>query len=419
MASRDEDSSRQRAQDDIANPFIAFRRFADEQMSNLMNGIFGLSTPFGAPSSSSDRKSQDYQAWLKEARASRQSLEREEQEAGRILDVYTKACRDSAQQELQKAFSDQDEPLSCPYRPADQEVSRQYENDSELSLASLRFHLPPTILATPVLGRQLSSVPIGYLLFSPYSPIQLEHHQALRNEGIHWREAFEDLLAVQNGEELSFACEHDELMSGAEWVRQMIAWNMRNNDLNNQIHRTSEALRRNPQILARFAAEQRSEDDVTEQEEYQVHEDDVDDDDDDDDEQLTELDLYTDCLGRNNASANEDYSKSHSQSLVRSFAHLQQDTTPINEPGSKPSILSTLTTTERTTLGDGTVHTKVVLKKRFSDGREESTETEHTQNPVPKPRYQPPTKYDKSQDGSQDSSEIVGSAKKSSGWFWS
>jgi hypothetical protein len=45
----------------------------------------------------------------------------------------------------------------------------------------------------------------------------------------------------------------------------------------------------------------------------------------------------------------------------------------------KPSILSTLTTTERTVASDGSITTKVVLKKRFADGREESSETVHTQ----------------------------------------
>lgn len=45
---------------------------------------------------------------------------------------------------------------------------------------------------------------------------------------------------------------------------------------------------------------------------------------------------------------------------------------------SKPSVLSTLTTTERRVRPDGTVTTRVVLKKRFADGSEESSETVHT-----------------------------------------
>ncbi|KAI4158466.1 MAG: hypothetical protein LQ342_007422 [Letrouitia transgressa] len=44
----------------------------------------------------------------------------------------------------------------------------------------------------------------------------------------------------------------------------------------------------------------------------------------------------------------------------------------------KPSILSQLTRTERTTSPDGTVVTKFVLKKKFSDGTEENKETVST-----------------------------------------
>ena len=37
-----------------------------------------------------------------------------------------------------------------------------------------------------------------------------------------------------------------------------------------------------------------------------------------------------------------------------------------------------MTTTERTTLPDGRVYSRMVLKKRFADGREESSETVQT-----------------------------------------
>lgn len=46
--------------------------------------------------------------------------------------------------------------------------------------------------------------------------------------------------------------------------------------------------------------------------------------------------------------------------------------------GKRPDVLSALTTTQTTRLPDGTVTTKVVLKKRFADGREESSESVHT-----------------------------------------
>jgi hypothetical protein len=80
------------------------------------------------------------------------------------------------------------------------------------------------------------------------------------------------------------------------------------------------------------------------------------------------------------------------------------------------SIVSTLTTTQRTTNADGSVHTKITLKKRFADGRETSTETEHTMHP---------SKTDTSRTGSVTHSKPVEAEikkalrEKKGGWFWS
>lgn len=83
----------------------------------------------------------------------------------------------------------------------------------------------------------------------------------------------------------------------------------------------------------------------------------------------------------------------------------------------KPSILSTLTTTERSVASDGSVTTKVVLKKRFSDGREESSETVHTQ----RGHEMHPWHLDRPRAASQAEMKDEGqeTGKKRSGWFWS
>ncbi|EKG18991.1 hypothetical protein MPH_03681 [Macrophomina phaseolina MS6] len=104
----------------------------------------------------------------------------------------------------------------------------------------------------------------------------------------------------------------------------------------------------------------------------------------------TELDMYERFLGD---------SSSHHQA-------------PSSSPGSRPSpseidvsaspILSTITTTERNVAADGTVTTKVTLKKRFADGREETSETVNT------------TRGD-----ANASPEANGPNKKTGGWFWS
>ncbi|KAJ4988608.1 hypothetical protein SVAN01_05899 [Stagonosporopsis vannaccii] len=77
-------------------------------------------------------------------------------------------------------------------------------------------------------------------------------------------------------------------------------------------------------------------------------------------------------------------------------------------------ILSTLTTTERTTAPDGTVTTKVVLKKRFADGTEQSSETVHTERGETMQQTEEPRKALQ-----QPSDSAKQQRDKGRGWFWS
>ena len=418
MSPTDEEKLPQRAQDDIANPFIAFRRFADDQMATLMNGIFGLSTLFTSSPSSSDAKVEDYQAWLQEARASRQVLEREAEEAGRIIDVYTKAFKDSARGDTQRTSQDDVETLRCPYRPAGQGVPQHQNDDTELVRPSFGLELPHTCIAAPLFGSQLFPMPLGYLLYSPYSPLQLEHHQALRNRGIPWREAFEDLVAVQRGVDISSELRDGNPLSNIDWVKGMIGLVANQRDLQNQFHNVTEALGRASDGSHCYEMKPQPETDVLERQESQVHENDSRDDDETD--QITEYDLYKYFLGTRGLSSDDECSSnSDAQTRPQPSAHPESKSARTNDTSSKPNVLATLTKTERTTLQDGTIHTKAVLKKRFSDGREECTETSHTQNPDPELRNQPPLKAVENHESSQGHSDPEDKAKKSKGWFWS
>lgn len=402
MASSDDGKINGRARgDDNINPFISFRRFADEQMSNLLAGIFGMSSRCSLG---------DYQAWLQEARRSHGNVGREVEEATRIMDIYTRAHEDSAHEELQGAIQDAENPLRCPYRPADQDEPKHKSDRSEGSLAALGVHLPSTILAAPVLGAQVSSVPISYLLYSPYSPVRLEEQRAFRDHEVHWREAFEDLLAVQNGEEITSECEQDARISNTDWVRRMIGLAMckRDQDKDEECCDVDrQALGIIPGRMVRFTATRQPVNDAYEGEDYQERET-------LDEESVTELDLYKHFLGKQ-----ETQPSAAASSKKPSSAYSEHDSNLAEREGKKPSILSTLTTTERTTLPDGTTHTKVVLKKRFSDGREESTETMSTQNPLPKPQYQPPTQVIGGQASSHSTPVLKHKEKKKVGWFWS
>ncbi|KAH7413594.1 hypothetical protein DE146DRAFT_783390 [Phaeosphaeria sp. MPI-PUGE-AT-0046c] len=89
----------------------------------------------------------------------------------------------------------------------------------------------------------------------------------------------------------------------------------------------------------------------------------------------------------------------------------------ISKDDANSSILSTLTTTERSVAPDGSVTTKVVLKKRFSDGREESSETVHTR----RGHEMHPWHSDEGRTVPQSEKKLEQQEKekKRSGWFWS
>ncbi len=392
MAPVDEENKGQKAHDD-ANPFVAFRRFADDQMSTLMNGVFSISSLFASPSASSRPSVQDYEKWLQEARESSQRLTREAEEAGRIMDVYTRAHKEgqhAVQGDTQAPTSDDDsEIMRCPW-PEKPDLDIGPMDDaarSRLSLGALCVCLPNTVLATPVLGEQLPSVPVGYLLYSPYSPVRLEQQPRLCDHGAKWREAFEDLLAVQNGQELSPERSQRMPESGFDWVKGMIHLAMHNVNRENTEESSYAPSKTLEAMKERLGMPS--------------------------DNETTELAMYDRLFGLQQPSLN-----GTARAAARSIADVQQDSFPSDTDSKAPSILSTLTTTERTTLQDGSVHTKVVLKNRFSDGREESTETVHHQNAVRQTRDAVP-KSIKDEKARTTGKDKEAKEKESSGWFWS
>jgi len=122
----------------------------------------------------------------------------------------------------------------------------------------------------------------------------------------------------------------------------------------------------------------------------------------------TEEDLYTRFLGDLSASP---YPPQH------------QPASSQQVPTSTPSILSILTTTERHVAPDGTVTTKMVLKRRFADGREESEERVETSRD---PNWSDWRKAgEKNMNENMPKSSVIQElAKKDEsqqrrGWFWS
>ena len=421
MAPSVEENYRQEKQDD-ANPFVLFRRFADQQISTLMNTVFNTGSSFGSSSASSRQSIDDYEKWLQEARESSRRLTREAEEADRIMDVYTRAQQDGQCAARDPINDDNNNPLRNIFSHREghwvekPDVNICLLNDATRScssLAALSLCLPSTVIHFPRIGNESPSVPVAYLLCSPYSPVRLEQQPRLSDYGVKWREAFEDLLAAQSGQELTPKSSQRAHESSLDWLRGMINLAMHKReenaeDLNSAIIRMSEAFQQDSRPLSRILS-------IRQPTNHANEDDDADNDElgDQGEAEFTEMTMYDRLLGRQQPS-----SDSIAGAAARSFAHSQQDSSSSDKDRENSSILSTLTTTERTTLPDGSMHTKVVLKKRFADGREESTETVHHHKAIRQ-----------TQDAASSSVEDEGMGKigtektnrvnKYSGWFWS
>ena len=132
------------------------------------------------------------------------------------------------------------------------------------------------------------------------------------------------------------------------------------------------------------------------------------------DEAETELDYYDRFLGPHASSGSSSSTVSESRSTADNRRFSEPQST--NNANGKPSVISTMTKTERQTLPDGTIHTRVVLKKRFADGSEENSETVHTTQ-ASAPENSPATAKLQQDSESPQEKGITEQANKK-GWFW-
>ncbi|KAL8726032.1 MAG: hypothetical protein Q9166_006977 [cf. Caloplaca sp. 2 TL-2023] len=367
MASADDRSRHHSVADERGNPFVTFSRLVDQQMSSLFRSLmdfpFASSRAGSAISTSShDALAEQQRKWRAEAEDFERSLneffgqhqEKKAEDEGRrrremqnMRDFYTQqslqnrpqgqqqetgnesaeACRfvDCVREGLsQESTGNESEerpqrcpydlPLRGPYRPESEDVSKNSDTSNTWSI--IPFWREPG--APPL---------VNYLGENPYSPLHLEDRHPFCEHGAKWRKAFADLLAMQHG--VVTPCQDDH-MSKENWMLALPLY------LGGQ------------QALSEENATRQPEDDAEE-------------------DAPTELDLYKHLLGAQSPRAT---SSTSSQTVT---SHTGE-----RDASGQPGVISTMTTTQRTTRPDGSVYTQVVLKKRFSDGREESTETEHT-----------------------------------------
>lgn len=216
-----------------------------------------------------------------------------------------------------------------------------------------------------------------------YLPFSLENDNTMKKAGISWRDAYEDLVRTERGEPL---IPHEQLGQSnrvpyPQWVQRLM-----DPKPNWSLAQPSTPASPFPKRVP-WEGEERNEEPS-----YEYAHDHEDQHDEPPTPKLnqgkftqgmpaTELDAYERLLGPSTSSGD----------------------------GSKPSVLSTLTTTERTISPDGTVTTKMVLRKRFADGREESSETVHTQRGQEIESLAP----------TPNSTTQHERTTKKSGWFWS
>lgn len=475
------------------NPFVTFRRFADEQVSSVLQSITGLPSSMGSPQSDSwtiftDDKSYKNMAYR--------------HHNGANSNITNAAERDSTPNqspnpntpdgdENPPKYTNNDQPTShLPQNPPylSEEVKRSAHppshnecrpfdffgldsffnrfEDHFFPFASSLFHPHTSFPFSDMFDDSSSPTwPLTYIMLSPYSPLHLERqtqYRAQRDQGVfsaivsslrpesesasdhdpaepQWREAFEDLLRLENGKSMlerdTLAPSKIRLENGTEWLHGLVKrgslgdrwkyvsgtdshpWSgitfTGHNEDDRQLPENDSAAREETQPETELELYQRFLQDIEDRErefsraspllrallEERQHQQDA-------------FEKFQRGMTSDPEQGNDDteswldlVSGGHRKSVPET-----DDTTPTPpaekkqiEPASEIRVISTMTRTERTRLPDGSIETKKVQTKRYEDGREETESFVETSRP-------------KVEAGEEQPSEQNTQPK--NGWFW-
>lgn len=405
---------------DETNPFVTFRRYADEQVSTALQSITGLPSTVTTPHKDRWEIFADDHGYENSRKLQRTSQSPDK-------DSQHDSCGTDGNHENQ--------PKRWYGGPSD-----LFGLDSFLiPLTSHLINSGHSLFSDVFEDLDSSTWPLGYIMFSPYSPLHLERqaqYRANRKNGVfssimsslqlesdrdvdpsepRWREAFEDLLRLENGKPMLNRDTPTTSESGNDWLQGL----MKRGSLGDRWKSVPNAEARAWPDITFFGA--------TEQEEQQniprsLSEKDIE----NDEENATELDLYERFLSdierreresfrgvsespllrlllaerkqqqeemekhRNTVpKANEpsdnnkgrtDLVSDGNKSLVPETTQHPTETRPEPGSGEQSRVVSTMTKTERVQLADGSIQSTIVKTKRFADGREEtnsSVETSH------------------------------------------
>ncbi|KAG9697417.1 hypothetical protein KCU95_g3725, partial [Aureobasidium melanogenum] len=383
------------------DPFADFRRFADEQINALVQGINSL------PGFSSASLATEEQRLSDEMREMRRRLEQDfpplftsllgaPERRSYLGGPISEVARQAARVLLLRARN-----ASVGVDP--RKILSLYQDHGQgMMPVHSKFPVRTTTSNTTWLG-------IDWFRHSPYSPIQLEQHSTAHQHVAHEAWKAEDTIAASHPDNQTLY--NHWAQPGIDWMLGLQCRGILPPQLPSLYNITpletkkldrvfgkivsgisnfwtpyGRALYEDFTQLARIVASPDAEDLVVRS---KVQPD-------------TELDMYERLWGPEEGNDKEE--TEGTKSLMTSNNDLLAPS-PKKDEADKPSVIAVMTTTEMRTMPDGTVYTKRVLKKRFSDGTEENREEESTGLP---------DGDDKSASG--DAGHEL--QNKKGGWFW-
>ncbi|KAJ5451577.1 hypothetical protein N7491_000759 [Penicillium cf. griseofulvum] len=452
--------------DDESNPFVAFRRYADEQVSTMLQSITGLPSMLTQPHNGHwdifvDNNS--YDSRLARQRTgdttnSNYPTDRDH-ESGYPSNRDGDNPRNGNQSPRWPGNDHSTNPESwrkwcnepSDFFGLDSFFDRVWLEDRLFPFASQLLHSGHNLLVRDMFEDTDSPTwPIGYILFSPYSPLHLEHqahYQAHREKGVfssimsslhlnsdrdpsepQWREAFEDLLRLENDKPmLDRDASVTRSEAGKDWIQGLVKrgslgdkWkyiNGREGQPWSGITFSGAGLDQNqsqswslPEKEKEFADTKGAESELDLYERFLR---DIENREreffrgasespllrlllDERRQQQEEIEKY-----RRSTPKIDEHSRDDNENWIDlvSAEDLPTDIeTKPTEAVSEPRVVSTMTRTERVRLPDGSVQSKTVNTRRFADGREESNESVEVSHP---------------QEGSKPEANTS-----KNGWFW-
>ncbi|KAL4793428.1 hypothetical protein BDV19DRAFT_229838 [Aspergillus venezuelensis] len=472
------ESSRQWPDDE--NPFVAFRRFADEQFSSMLQAVIGIPSSIGQPNH--ERWSIFDEQSYRDAQAQNQRRQREDytgdgennaEDQNSTQDNSNNNNSNNVNNNSNNPPSSSNQRSSLPDSDLSSDIDMFFDSffdrfwlgNSVSSMLSYPYQNP---LLSTMTSSQSPIWPVNYLMFSPYSPLHLERaarYRSRREQGIFsslmssmslsseaeldpdepkWREAFEDLLRLENGKPMLVREPGTVIRreSGKDWLQGLAQrgslgcqWKFASGSdahpWTSIIFDSSRGAEKGQNSRALPGPEQQKD-----KEKRDIYEDDAN----TEPQTVSEMDLYEQFLSGIDAREREIVSDLNRSPLLRTLledrrrdrsgdlhpkehsddtetwlelvsggnrqsvpdaksAEVLPPAEAITQTDKTPDayVVSTQTSTNRVRLPDGSMQTKTVKTRRFSDGREEtqsSTEVSYPQR-----------------DGSRDDD-------KKSGWFW-